>query len=450
MAALAPLPPTSTYPEERGERSELKLATRALLRKLPQFSCALVFTPDLPNIMWELSPGAGRMLEAISRGQRVEPARAEPLTRVGLVAPVEGQSGCRPRFLSAVDEAMHEGSSSRLGFPLRLEMDLLDHCNLKCIHCRTDAQPEHSNLMGLELAARLITEAAAGGAFWLTFSGGEPTLHPDLGSILQLARRLSPWKISVATNGVDRTSPGARALLESEIDEIVVSLDGLRATHEAVRGHGSFDATMAFLGDVSASGKSLHVNTVVTAAIIDELPALCAMLQAVGANGMTLSLPFPTGRAVQSMPVGLSRALMTRLRLAISDLKQVGFRVRLNDFPTCNMDAPEGLLQDALSGCYAGRWSCYVDAGGVVRGCKMTPEQVVGEVNDRSLREMWLDAGSYGWFRARRAALAKTECADCAIVQWCGGGCPAMGAPLRTNRDQRCRRRSEPRQVDAS
>jgi len=84
-----------------------------------------------------------------------------------------------------------------------LEAQLVDHCNLRCVHCCTlspQLAPRCLEPAALERDLRLLARVLRPAVFKLT--GGEPLLHPRLLECIEAARasQISP-QLSLTTNG---------------------------------------------------------------------------------------------------------------------------------------------------------------------------------------------------------------------------------------------------------
>ena len=87
----------------------------------------------------------------------------------------------------------------RHGIPLGVQLDLTYRCNERCVHCYLD-HDDHGELSLAEILG-LLDQLADAGVFFLTISGGEIFLRPDLFDILAHARRLL-FAVKIKTNAI--------------------------------------------------------------------------------------------------------------------------------------------------------------------------------------------------------------------------------------------------------
>jgi MoaA/NifB/PqqE/SkfB family radical SAM enzyme len=160
--------------------------------------------------------------------------------------------------------------------PLYCEWEVTDRCNMRCDFCGTrktgpGGLPETST----QEALSLIDQLSGLGTKMVHFSGGEPTLRPDLA---QLVRRAKEKKIlvSLTTNG-SASSGTMEQLLDADL--IRVSIDGPEEFHDSMRKtRGAFKKameTVEFL--VSRGRKPLITSTYTTQTsygMIQELVAV--------------------------------------------------------------------------------------------------------------------------------------------------------------------------------
>lgn len=133
-------------------------------------------------------------------------------------------------------------------------------CNLACTHCFVSCGPGdlHHPLMTPEEVRARIDEGLGFGVREIYFTGGEPFMHPQMIEILEDALRDAPC--TVLTNGTLFTEARLEALVRLAgasryALELRVSLDGDdAATHDALRGEGSFERTLEGLRRAEAAG----------------------------------------------------------------------------------------------------------------------------------------------------------------------------------------------------
>lgn len=119
-------------------------------------------------------------------------------------------------------------------------------CNLYCKHCYAAAQLlQESESMPIDELARLVKQAAKAGFIKVVVTGGEPLDHPRheelLIALAALRREAKPMKIVLRTNLTCSLTPMLARQLLSAADELVVSVDGDKAIHDARRGDGTYD-----------------------------------------------------------------------------------------------------------------------------------------------------------------------------------------------------------------
>jgi len=114
--------------------------------------------------------------------------------------------------------------------PLAATLKLTQRCTLDCAHCPWSGNgPELSTDRWKEI----MHELYGLGCRHLVLEGGEPTLRRDLQELI-LAAKAMGMKVTVATNGT-------RPLQSYTPDRFLVSVDGTRETHDALRGKGAYD-----------------------------------------------------------------------------------------------------------------------------------------------------------------------------------------------------------------
>lgn len=145
-------------------------------------------------------------------------------------------------------------------------------CNLACRHCFISCGPKNDTqpFMTVDQVATALDEARSIGVKDYYFTGGEPFLHPEVLTLIDMTLAQGP--LSILTNGVLIDAAMARALKE-RFDaspysfDLRVSLDGTTAeTNDPIRGRGTFEEILAGVRALADVG----LNPVLTVTEVDD------------------------------------------------------------------------------------------------------------------------------------------------------------------------------------
>jgi MoaA/NifB/PqqE/SkfB family radical SAM enzyme len=154
----------------------------------------------------------------------------------------------------------------RKTMPLIRGLVLTNRCNLRCQHCRLIDRGQKD--LDFEEVTAAIDAFYNEGGRCLYLEGGEPFIWHDgqygLEDVVHYAHDLGFLTVVVYTNG---TLP-----IRTSADTVFVSVDGLQATHDALRGK-SFDRIMGNIQD-SAHG-SLFINFTINNCNKGEIREFC-------------------------------------------------------------------------------------------------------------------------------------------------------------------------------
>lgn len=132
------------------------------------------------------------------------------------------------------------------GMPLEFSIELTSRCNLKCVMCpRTENTRRGLGQMTMPTFERILDEAAQYTEFFYLHLAGEPLLHPHFTDFITAAASRG-IRVGMSTNGTLLDDEKAAILLQSNLDMLVVSVDGTDAqTYEKIRGVDSFGTVVA-------------------------------------------------------------------------------------------------------------------------------------------------------------------------------------------------------------
>jgi radical SAM family uncharacterized protein len=217
---------------------------------------------------------------------------------------------------------------------------LLYRCNLECGMCPFWRRDDE-DLLGLKDEIRIMESLSRAGVSFLGFEGGEPTLRPDLPEILREAHQR--FHTSMVTNGFLLTKRWKD--LRRYLELVFVSLDGIGATHDRLRGiKGSFvravDGIRHAKGDVPT-----NISATITKENLDHAEPLVHLAEELGV-GITFQVAYNYSTAERMMPGGDKLQPVIRRLL---ELKKLGAPI---------IESPE-YFEAILGSWYGGdKWHC--------------------------------------------------------------------------------------------
>jgi len=137
-----------------------------------------------------------------------------------------------------------------------LKIRLTTRCNCNCDMCSWKFK---NDSLDYEKVKKIIQQAKLLNVKAINFTGGEPTIYPQLKELLIYAKKQN-FYVSVYTNGL--ISHNARACLNEFSDNVIFSLDSHTASiNDVIRGRrGAFKRTLNSIKYLSRRGKYLNMN----------------------------------------------------------------------------------------------------------------------------------------------------------------------------------------------
>ena len=158
---------------------------------------------------------------------------------------------------------------------------ITERCNMSCTHCYQEDKPVDE--LSLDDLLKIVDQIEQAVVKWgkmgtIALTGGEPFIrHDELYSLM--ARIDNSGSISyydILTNGSFISDKEANQLSTcKKLRRVQLSLEGATAeSNDAVRGIGSFDATISAIQHLREHQIDVSVMTTVTRRNKDELPAI--------------------------------------------------------------------------------------------------------------------------------------------------------------------------------
>lgn len=143
---------------------------------------------------------------------------------------------------------------TRLSFPLHVDYEMKFRCNLRCPMCLMSLPPERradygqaEKQLSPSQVIELVRQGFDAGQRAMGFGGlWEPLLEPELPQIVAEARRAGLVDIMFNTNGLMLTEKVGRALMDSGLTRLMISLDAAtEKTYEQMRVGSDFKTVVA-------------------------------------------------------------------------------------------------------------------------------------------------------------------------------------------------------------
>jgi GTP 3',8-cyclase len=206
-----------------------------------------------------------------------------------------------------------------------LRVSLTDRCNFKCTYCSPAENEPPGGLLTRDELKHLFRLFAREGVRRIRLTGGEPTLHKDVVSIVHDAASTPGIEdVAITTNG-HRLDELVDPFLEAGLGSLNVSLDTLVAEKvPEISGRGArLDRILAGIEAAAGRFRSLKLNTVVMKGVNEgEIPDLVRYAWDRGALPRFIE-QMPFGGASDVVPL---EEVRTRLQAAGFTLRPDGFR----------------------------------------------------------------------------------------------------------------------------
>ena len=317
--------------------------------------------------------------------------------------------------------------------PIYAVWEITLRCDLACVHCGSRAGRARPDELTTAECLDLVDQMADLGVREVTLIGGEAYLRDDWLDIVR-ALRGRGLRASMTTGGRGLTSERAAAAAAAGLQSASVSLDGLEATHDRLRGvRGSYQSALAALANLRAAGIGICVNTQVNRLSMPELPAILETVIAVGGKAWQVQLTAAMGRAADQPDLLPQPFDLLELFPMLAELKgrcdQAGVRMwpgnNLGYFGPFESVLRGTMPRGHMASCGAGRSTLGIEADGAIKGCPslQTNPWTGGNIRDASLLEIWERAAPLRYTRDRTVEDLWGYCRTCYYADVCRAGC---------------------------
>lgn len=390
-----------------------------------------------PNNVVKLNPMGAKILKFLLDGHRIadfmyligyDRAKVRDVYAflITLKAHLEGKLQ-NPAVSRAVEFTRFEMKFTE--YPVLSEIALTYRCNLKCKFCyagcnETDNPCGSNEEMNADDVKKILNKLFYDAKVpSVSFTGGEPTLCPELPELVKYAKDLG-MRVNLISNGTLITEELAGKLAKSGLASAQLSLESHRAeAHDSITGvKGSYDKTIAALGYLKAAGVLTHTNTTINRLNIGECRELPGFVKNVLKNErFSMNIIIPTGTAVKDLAKNAVKysevGQYIDIIIAESEKHDVEF-MWYSPLPMCMYNTITHGLGN--KGCSACDGLISIAPNGEVLPCASF-DDTVGNLLKEDFRGIW---DSVAAKKYRDKEYAPEMCKDCENFHICNGTCP--------------------------
>jgi molybdenum cofactor biosynthesis enzyme MoaA len=211
---------------------------------------------------------------------------------------IEGKTYLYNQDLDVISSAPCGNNSiyerTRVASAVDLCLEITTSCNMACKNCFSCSSYD---VLGHNLPIDQIRSSIENRRHQIIrvcITGGEPTMHPEIDSILRLPDRFDDCSFVISTNGTFRQ--GIENLFVDKKWLVAISLHGSKESHNSYTRSKSFDCAVRRIRTLS-SRTVVHIYTVLHNDITDrDLDWLFKLRDEAGAAFLRLIVPRPFGR----------------------------------------------------------------------------------------------------------------------------------------------------------
>lgn len=286
----------------------------------------------------------------------------------------------------------------KIDTPIKIQWKITNKCNLKCKHCYL------GKLDGFELPFEKADEIADtiinSNVMEVTISGGECLTYKGIEKIIKKLL-INGIKVDVFTNAL---------LLKNVLDKIdsdilnksallfYVSVDGLKSSHEQIRGKDIFDKTIENIKYAIEKGYPVVTNTVINKINYCDIMDMIVLLKQMGVKDVQLSNLIVQGSADNSMKISLSEqmALKEKINDLYKEHPEFGY-IYYSEVPDSDgvrkvyslSNGKKDFIGNDNWKCTAGVARVTIDSNGKVYCCPFIKDSYLGDLNKENLSEVW-------------------------------------------------------------
>jgi radical SAM protein with 4Fe4S-binding SPASM domain len=288
-------------------------------------------------------------------------------------------------------------------------LHLTNRCNLQCTYCYRESSPHlpvlHDSRRFREMLEYI--KPYTGPNMTITFSGGEPLMHPGFREIAEASVRLG-YSNALLTNGT-LISEDLADFIRDHFQFAKISLDGpTEEAHAKTRGKGNFSRVLKGIERLASHGIRVKVQVTLTQSTLGYLGEIKKVVPDLPNVNVTFTPLLPMGRG------------------AAMDSEAID-NDTFYQFAQGRRSAGRYTPGQRARSCHAGLGNLSVADTGDVYPCHHfhASEFHFGNIFHDPFEEIFFGGKIKDYVRSMDVTQNNPACAACAVRYLCGGGCHA-------------------------
>ena len=297
-------------------------------------------------------------------------------------------------------------------------IEITNRCNLNCQTCYNRSGLNRTTReLSVSQIEQIMNSLSRYGANRFLFSGGEPSLHSEFQSLLELTERYPQYSFGFVTNGTNHDRAWIKYLNTHRNLTLQISLDGANEEQNSLtRGIGNFEKTLDFARQIQNSSLKPLMKMVISQNNLSGVEDFYRLAISVGCIP-EFTFIYKSGNGSDDWE---SKSLSAQQKLKVLKLvDQLNHAHHINAFlPLCTNTCPFVSTTDEMSVC--------IKVDGAMQPCQTlySPEFTIGNVLEFD-EEIILQNLKKITSWAKQRTVFDYGCSKCLLQSACGRGCMA-------------------------
>lgn len=304
-------------------------------------------------------------------------------------------------------------------------------CNMRCIHCGSQAGKARENELTLDECLNVAEQFIHLGGKRMTFIGGEILLYHGWEKV---ARKLSDGGVTVniITNAFLFGDKQIEQIKYAKLSNVGISIDGMEENHNKIRNVGtSFQKVLNAFKLLNSENIPIAAVTTLVDFNFTDLEDMYDLLVENNVKVWQLQIATPMGNMrgqkdflLDPAKVPLITSFIRKKRNELKMRLYAGDDIGYFDENEMYIRNAPGTIS-AWSGCQAGLRVVGIDSVGNVKGCESLYSDVFieGNLRKESFETIWNKEGNFSYNRQFDISRLTGKCSGCDKAQICRGGC---------------------------